>query len=271
MLIIALGCSCKQLKKPMFFFLMNLSVVDICFSSVTLPWTIYSLLSKDKTISLPACVIQMYSFLAFTSSEFLLLTAMAYDRYVAICDPLHYNVTINKKLCVVFALCCWLVGFADTLPHAYFALISCYCRSNKLNHFFCDLTALMKLSCSETYMIETITYVEGAILGFGPFFLTLTSYVFIIKVIFKINSTEGRSKTFSTCSSHLIVVAIFYSTTLSMYVRPTSSFSLEDNKIVTLAFVMVIPTMNPIIYSLRNNELKQALSIKFKLYLFRRK
>ncbi|XP_018420530.1 PREDICTED: olfactory receptor 5V1-like [Nanorana parkeri] len=271
MLIIGLGCGCQQLKKPMFFFLMNLSVVDICFSSVTMPWTIYSLLEKDKTISLPACVIQMYSFLAFTSSNFLLLSAMAYDRYVAICEPLHYNVTINKKLCVVFASCCWLVGFADTLPHAYFALIACYSRSNRVNHFFYDLTALMKLSCSETYTIETITYVEGAFLGFGPFLLTLTSYIFIIKVIFKIRSTKGRAKTFSTCSSHLIVVAIFYSTTLSMYVRPTSSFLLEDNKVVSLVFVMIIPSINPLIYSLRNNELKQALIMKFKLHLFRRK
>lgn len=270
MLIIVLGCGCQQLKKPMYFFLTNLSLIDICFSSVTMPWAIYSILAKDRKISLPACVIQMYSFLAFTSSEFLLLSAMAYDRYVAICDPLHYNVTINKRLCVIFALCCWLIGFADTLPHAYFAFVACYCRSNKVNHFFCDLTALMKLSCSETYTIETITYVEGAFLGFGPFLLTLTSYIFIIKVIFKISSTKGRSKTFSTCSSHLIIVAIFYSTTLSMYVRPTYSFLLENNKVVTLVFVMIIPLINPLIYSLRNNELKQALIMTFKLH-FRRK
>ncbi|CAI9606268.1 unnamed protein product [Staurois parvus] len=271
MLIIVLGCGCQQLKKPMYFFLLNLSMVDICFSSITMPWAIYLLLAKDKTISLPACVIQMYSFLAFTSSEFLLLSAMAYDRYVAICDPLHYNVTVNKKLCAIFALCCWLLGFVDTLPHAHFALYACYCKANKINHFFCDLTALMKLSCSETYTIEMITYVEGAFLGFGPFLLTLTSYIFIIKVIFKISSTEGRSKTFSTCSSHLIVVAIFYSTTLSMYVRPTYSFSLENNKVVTLVYVIVIPFINPLIYSLRNSELKQAIIMKFKLNLFRRK
>ncbi|KAM5141295.1 olfactory receptor 8D1-like [Mantella aurantiaca] len=271
MLIITVVCGCQLLKKPMFFFLMNLSMVDICFSSVTMPWMIYSLLAKDVTLSLPSCVIQMYSYLSFTSSEFLLLSAMAYDRYVAICDPLHYNVTINKKLCIVFVICCWLFGFGDTLPHAYFALVACYCKSNKVNHFFCDLTALMKLSCSQTYTIETITYVEGIFLGFGPFLLTLTSYIFIIKVVFKINSKEGRSKTFSTCSSHLIVVAIFYSTTLCMYVRPTSSFSLEDNKIVTLIFIMVIPFFNPLIYSLRNNELKQALIMTFKLNMYGKK
>lgn len=270
MLIIILVWGSHLLKKPMFFFLMNLSIVDICFSSVTMPWTIYSLLAKDTTISLPACVSQMYTFLAFTSSEFLLLSAMAYDRYVAICDPLHYNVTINEKLCSVFAICSWFFGFADTLPHAYFALIACYCRSNKVNHFFCDLTALMKLSCSETYTIETITYVEGIFLGFGPFLFTLTSYIFIIKVIFKINSTEGRSKTFSTCSSHLIVVAVFYSTTLSIYMRPTSSFSLEDNKVVTLVFVVMTPFLNPLIYSLRNNELKQVFIGKFKCKPIRR-
>ncbi|XP_075697347.1 olfactory receptor 5V1-like [Rhinoderma darwinii] len=268
MLIVFLGCTCRQLQKPMFFFLMNLSAADICFSSVTLPWIITSILLNNRTISLTSCVMQMYGFLSFTSSEFLLLSAMAYDRYVAICNPLHYYVTMNKRFCSGFAAGCWLLGFADTVPHAWFTLRACYCRSNRLNHFFCDLTALLKMSCSETHSIERITYVEGAFLGFGPFVLTLTSYVFIVNTILKIQSTEGRSKAFSTCSSHLIIVVIFYGTTLSMYMRPTSTFSLEVNKIITLIYVMIIPLINPVIYSLRNRELNQALKIIFQFSKF---
>ncbi|XP_053305964.1 olfactory receptor-like protein OLF1 [Spea bombifrons] len=257
--IITLGCSDPHLQKPMFFFLSNLSFVDLCFSSVTMPWTTYSFLTNNRIVSLQACVAQMYGFLSFTSTEFLLLSAMAYDRYVAVCDPLHYLLSMNRRICVLLVVSSWLVGFLDTAPHAWFALVACYCGSNQINHFFCDLTALWKLSCSETELIETITYVEGIFLGFGPFLLTLTSYVFIVNTILKIQSLKGRLKAFSTCSSHLTVVIIFYGTTLSMYMRPTSMFSLEDNKMITLIYVMVIPLLNPIIYSLRSKDLKEAL------------
>ncbi|KAG9466954.1 hypothetical protein GDO78_015826, partial [Eleutherodactylus coqui] len=261
MLIVTLGCFCHQLQKPMFFFLMNLSVADICFSSWIMPWMITSIFLKNRSISLTACAMQMYGFLAFTSSEFLLLSAMAYDRYVAICNPLHYYLIMNRRFCAGFAAGCWLLGFADTFPHAWFTLRACYCSSNRLNHFFCDLTALMKMSCSETYSIERITYVEGAFLGVGPFVLTVTSYVFIINTVLKIQSTEGRAKAFSTCSSHLMIVVIFYGTTLSMYMRPTSTFSLEVNKMITLIYVMIIPMLNPVVYSLRNRELNRALKM----------
>ncbi|XP_069611110.1 olfactory receptor 5V1-like [Ranitomeya imitator] len=271
MLIISLGCSCRHLRKPMFFFLMNMSAADICFISVTMPWIIISILLNIRAVTLTVCAIQMYCFLAFTSSEFLLLSAMAYDRYVAICDPLHYNLIMNKRFCAVFAAGCWLLGFMDTFPHAWFILRACYCKSKRLNHFFCDLTALLKMSCSETQSIERITYVEGAFLGFGPFLLTLTSYVFIINSILKIQSTEGRSKALSTCSSHLIIVVIFYGTTLSMYMRPTSTFSLEINKIITLIYVIIIPLLNPIIYSLRNRELRQAFKMVFHVDIFLKK
>ncbi|XP_053549000.1 olfactory receptor-like protein OLF1 [Bombina bombina] len=266
-LIILLGCSYPHLHKPMFFFLINLSLSDMCFSSVTLPWAISSLVTQNRSISLAACVLQMYGFLAFTSTEFLLLSAMAYDRYVAICYPLHYSVSMNHRVCLLLAIFSWLLGFADTFPHAWFAFVACYCDSNKLNHFFCDLTALLKLSCTGTSLIEMITYIEGIFLGFGPFFLTLTSYIFIINTIFKIQSSDGRSKAFSTCSSHLIVVMLFYGTTLSIYMRPTSVFSMEANKRVTLAYALTIPLLNPIIYSLRNNELKGALKKFFQCSL----
>ncbi|XP_056388302.1 olfactory receptor 5V1-like [Hyla sarda] len=269
MLIVTFGCSCRQLQKPMFFFLTNLSVADIFFSSVTMPWIITSILQKNRTISLIACSLQMYGFLAFTSSEFLLLSAMAYDRYVAICVPLHYYLTMNKRFCAGFAAGCWLLGFADTFPHAWFTFRACYCGSNRLNHFFCDLTALLKMSCSATHNIETITYVEGVFLGFGPFVLTLTSYVFIINTILKIKSSEGRSKAFSTCSSHLMIVIIFYGTTLSMYMRPTSTFSLEVNKMITLIYVMIVPLTNPVIYSLRNRELNEVLKWYFNRFISR--
>ncbi|XP_071985521.1 olfactory receptor 5V1-like [Engystomops pustulosus] len=242
-----------------------MSVADICFSSVTMPWIINSILLDNQVISITACSLQMYGFMAFTSSEFLLLSAMAYDRYIAICDPLHYLLIMNKRFCTGFAAGCWFLGFADTFPHAWYTLRACYCGSNKLNHFFCDLTALLKMSCSETHDIERITYVEGAFLGFGPFVLTVTSYAFIINTILKIQSTEGRAKAFSTCSSHLLIVVIFYGTTLSMYMRPTSTFSLEVNKMITLVYVMIIPLINPVVYSLRNRELKKALKMVFQL------
>ncbi|XP_075144203.1 olfactory receptor 5V1-like [Leptodactylus fuscus] len=270
MLIVTLGCSCRQLQKPMFFFLMNLSMADICFSSITMPWIIISILLDNRAISLPACAMQMYGFLGFTSSEFLLLSAMAYDRYVAICDPLHYYLTMNKRFCAGLSASCWFLGFADTFPHTWFTLKACYCGSNRLNHFFCDLTALLKISCSETHSIERITYVEGVFVGFGPFVLTVASYVCIINTILKIQSTERRSKAFSTCSSHLIIVVIFYGTTLSMYMRPTSTFSLEVNKMITLVYVLIVPLINPLVYSLRNRELNQALKMVFQLDLFRR-
>ncbi|KAM4702765.1 olfactory receptor 1F1-like [Rhinophrynus dorsalis] len=258
-LIISLGCSYTHLQKPMYFFLINLSFVDICFSSVTMPWIVNSFITNTRTISLTGCVLQMYGFLFFMSTEFLLLSVMAYDRYVAICHPLHYLLTMNHRFCALLVMGSWLFGFLDTMPHAWFAIAACYCGSNKINHFFCDLTALLKLSCSETHIIEVITYVEGIFLGFGPFLLTMTSYIFIIMSVFKIQSSMGRNKAFSTCSSHLIVVIIFYGTTLSIYIRPVSAFSLEINKIVTLVYVMAIPLINPMIYSLRNKELKEAL------------
>nr|XP_033779205.1 olfactory receptor 5B21-like [Geotrypetes seraphini] len=184
---------------------------------------------------------------------------MAYDRFVAICDPLRYVVTMKKQACILLAAASWVTGFLDTMPHYLFVLQSSFCGSNEINHFFCDLTALIKLSCSDTYVIETVTYVEGIFLGLGAFLLTLTSYVFIIVTILKIHSSKGRHKAFSTCSSHLIVVIVFYMTTLCMYMRPPSVYSMEENKLINVVYVTIIPLINPLIYSLRNKELKGAL------------
>ncbi|XP_030042365.1 olfactory receptor 1G1-like [Microcaecilia unicolor] len=259
LLIFCTVCTDRRLHTPMFFFLCNLSVIDVCYMTATLPKLLKTLWTQQKAISPSSCALQMYSFMGFLSTEFSLLTAMAYDRYVAICDPLRYVLIMNKEACILLVVASWVTGFLDTMPHYLFVLQSSFCGSNEINHFFCDLTALMKLSCSDTFTIETVTYVEGIFLGLGAFLLTLTSYVFIIVSILKIRSSKGRHKAFSTCSSHLTVVIVFYLTTLCMYMRPPSVYSMEENKLINVVYVTIIPLLNPLIYSLRNNELKGAL------------
>ncbi|XP_029437222.1 olfactory receptor 5V1-like [Rhinatrema bivittatum] len=257
--IIALTCLDPRLHTPMYFFLRNLSFLDICYTSVTLPKLLDISLRKHQRISAVGCFTQMHLFLALASVEFLLLTAMAFDRYVAICHPLRYAVIINQRLCVLMVIGTWIVGFLDPVTHTVLTSHFSYCRSNKINHFFCDFSALLALTCSRTQVVEVITYVGGAFVGGPCFMTTLTSYVYIISSILRIQSTEGRHKAFSTCSSHLTVVILFYGTMFSLYMRPKSMQSLELNKLFALLYNVLIPVFNPMIYSLKNREVKGAL------------
>ncbi|XP_030066614.1 olfactory receptor 1019-like [Microcaecilia unicolor] len=259
LLIIFTVCSDSHLHSPMFFFLCNLSFLEICYVTVTMPKLLAVLIAQNKTISFMQCMIQMYLFLVCTDVEFYLLTAMAYDRYVAICKPLHYTIIMNKKVSIILAIASWIIAFL--MPVSYVTLISqsFFCSSNKINNLFCDATALMSLSCSGTYVIETLTYIEGSLLGFTPLILTIISYVYIISAILKMHSAKGRQKAFSTCSSHLTVVLLFYGTSLGVYMRPKSAYSMDLNKLLTVVYITVIPLLNPLIYSLRNKELKETL------------
>ncbi|XP_030066613.1 olfactory receptor 1019-like [Microcaecilia unicolor] len=259
LLIIFTVCSASHLHSPMFFFLSNLSFLEICYVTLTVPKLLAVLIAQNKTIFFIQCMIQMYLFLACTDIEFYLLTAMAYDRYVAICNPLRYTIIMNKKVCIILATVSWTISFLNPLPHVILLSQSSFCRSNEINHFFCDFTALMTLSCSETYIIENITYIESPFLGFTPLILTIMSYVYIVSAVLKIRSAKGRQKAFSTCSSHLTVVLLFYGTTIGVYMRPKSSYSMDLNKLLIVLHITAIPLLNPLIYSLRNKELKETL------------
>ncbi|XP_030050876.1 olfactory receptor 1361-like [Microcaecilia unicolor] len=259
LMFLMLVCADSHLQKPMYFFLSNLSFLDICNTSVTLSTLLHSLLTGEKLISFSLCMAQLYFFICFTSIEFFLLAVMAYDRYVAICNPLRYMLVMNRKVCVLLASSSWVIGFMDSVPHVFLTSQFSFCKGNEINHFYCDFTVLMKLSCSDILTLEIVLFTEGVILAVIPSVLTLTSYVHIISTILKIQSAKGRHKAFSTCSSHLTVVLLFYGTLMSVYMRPASMYSPDQDKLFSLLYTALIPMLNPIIYSMRNEEVKKAL------------
>nr|XP_033779214.1 olfactory receptor 1J2-like [Geotrypetes seraphini] len=225
LLVIYIICADRHLHTPMYFFLANLSMIDISSLTVTVPKLLTILLTHSNTISFSGCIVQMYWFLTGPGVEFLLLTAMAYDRYVAICNPLRYTIIMNERACAFLAAFSWVTGFLEAIPHAIVTSQFSFCDSNVINHVFCDLTALMKLSCTDTAVIENMTFVASVFVTFTPFSLTLTSYVFIISTILKTRSTEGKSKAFSTCSSHLTVIFLSYGTLLGVYLQTMTSIT----------------------------------------------
>ncbi|XP_029437186.1 olfactory receptor-like protein COR4 [Rhinatrema bivittatum] len=263
--IIALTCLDPHLHTPMYFFICNLSFLDISYTSVTLPKLLDIFLRKGQHISAVGCFTQAYFFIFLACEEFLLLTVMAYDRYIAICHPLRYPEIMNQKLCVLMALGSWIFGFLEPMTHTVLLSHLSYCRFNEINHFFCDLSAVLKLSCTSTSTIDHLTYIFGAFIGLPCFFLILTSYVYIISTILRIRSTEGRHKAFSTCSSHLTVVILYYGTLMCLYMRPASMQSLDQNKLFALLYNVLIPMVNPMIYSLKNREVKEAMRRVFNL------
>ncbi|XP_074838419.1 olfactory receptor 10C1-like [Carettochelys insculpta] len=247
------------LHTPMYFFLRNLSVLEICYTSVTVPKMLVNLLSEDKSISFGGCAVQLYFFLFFAVTECFLLASMAYDRYSAICNPLRYMSIMSKRVCNKLAASSWITGILVALGHTTFVFQLPFCGSNIIDHFFCEIQPLLKLVCRDTYWNEIQIIVAAAFVLLIPFLLIVVSYICIISTILKMQSAEGRRRAFSTCSSHLIVVTLFYGTALVMYVRPKSSFSPEVNKLLSLFYSVFTPIVNPIIYSLRNKEVKDAL------------
>ncbi|XP_078510248.1 olfactory receptor 5AR1-like [Lissotriton helveticus] len=261
LVIITLICIDKRLQNPMYYFLTNLSFLDIGFTTATIPKLLAVCLKakkSDKSINFSACILQFYLCVAFISTEFYLLSVMAYDRYLAICNPLRYTSIMNTRAMISLIATSWTIGFLDIIPHVVLVSNLSYCASNEINHFFCDFNALLKLSCTDTYFINIGTFGVGIIAGFGPFILTITSYVLIISSIMKIPSNTGRQKLFSTCSSHLTAVVLFYGTELGVYMKPTSGHSLDKDKLFAVMYTVVIPMLNPILYSLRNKDVKGA-------------
>nr|AAL61187.1 olfactory receptor MOR175-2 [Mus musculus] len=248
-----------RLHIPMYFFLSHLSFVDACSSSVISPKMLSDIFVDKKVISFLGCAIQFCLFSQFVVTECFLLASMAYDRYVAICKPLLYTLIMSQRVCVQLVIGPYSIGLISTVVHTTSAFILPYCGPNLINHFFCDLLPVLSLACADTQMNKHLLFIMAGILGVFSGIIILVSYVYITITILKINSADGRRKAFSTCSSHLTAVSILYGTLFFIYVRPSSSFSLDINKVVSLFYTAVIPMLNPFIYSLRNKEVKDAL------------
>ncbi|XP_069409964.1 olfactory receptor 5W2-like [Ovis canadensis] len=256
-----------QLHTPMYFFLSHLSSCDLCYSTAIGPKMLVDLFAKNKSISFCGCALQFLVFCIFADSECLLLAVMAYDRYKAISSPLLYAVSMSSRVRSLLVAGVYLVAMADALIHTTLAFRLCFCGSNVINHFFCDLPPLFLLSCSDIQVNELVLFIVFGFIELSTISGVLVSYCYIIRSVLKIHSAEGRFKAFSTCTFHLTAVAIFQGTLLFMNFRPSSSYSLDEDKMASLFYSLVIPTLNPLIYSLRNNDVKEALEkLKNKLY-----
>ncbi|XP_002708995.2 olfactory receptor 5M11 [Oryctolagus cuniculus] len=249
----------SRLHTPMYFFLTNLAFVDLCYASNATPQMLTNFLSEKKTISFVGCFTQCYIFIALLLTEFYMLAAMAYDRYVAICNPLRYNMKMSRRVCICLATIPYVYGFSDGLFQAILTFRLTFCRSNVINHFYCADPPLIKLSCSDTYVKEHAMLISAGFNLSNSLSIILVSYAFIIAAILRIKSSEGRRKAFSTCGSHMMAVTLFYGTLFCMYVRPPTDKTVEESKIIAVFYTFVSPVLNPLIYSLRNKDVKQAL------------
>ncbi|XP_072275333.1 olfactory receptor 5V1-like [Pyxicephalus adspersus] len=258
-LIISLICLISHLQTPMYFFLCNLSVQDIIYISDTLPKFLAITKSRDHGITFLACITQMFIFVFCIGTEFLLLTSMAYDRYVAICVPLHYAVIMKKPICVLFASVSWLIGFFNALVQSVMLLYSEYCSFHDIDHFYCDLKSVIKLASSDTTSLQTYMLMTTYVLGIVPFFFILASYICIISTITKMHSSGVKVKAFSSCSSHLIVVLLFCVPLFGSYTIPQSEHSQPQDKMLSLLYTALVPLLNPLVYTLRNKDILRAI------------
>ncbi|KAL6084921.1 hypothetical protein STEG23_007227, partial [Scotinomys teguina] len=249
----------SHLHTPMYFFLSSLSFIDFCHSTVITPKMLVNFVTEKNIISYPECMTQLYCFLVFAIAECHMLAAMAYDRYVAICNPLLYNVVMSHHLCLWLTAGVYTLGFIGSSIHTGFMLKLVFCKTNVINHYFCDLFPLLELSCSSIYINELLVLFLSALNILTPALTILMSYIFIIASILRIHSTEGRSKAFSTCSSHISAVAIFFGSAAFMYLQPSSVSSMEQGKVSSVFYTTVVPMLNPLIYSLRNKDVKLAV------------
>ncbi|XP_072742321.1 olfactory receptor 6B1-like [Ciconia boyciana] len=258
-LIIILIKMNHQLHKPMYFFLSNLSFLEAWYISVTVPKLLLNFLVESKNISFAGCMTQLYFFSSLICTECVLLAVMAYDRYVAICNPLRYLVIMNHQLCMQLVTCSWLIGFLASMLKVFFISQLSFCGSNVINHFFCDISPLLNISCADMTMAEIVDFILALLILLVPLSVTIISYICIISTILHIPTAQGRKKAFSTCVSHLTVVIIFFSATLFMYARPKRIHPFDLNKVVSIVYTIVTPMLNPFIYCLRNQEVKGAL------------
>ncbi|KAM4691798.1 olfactory receptor 11L1-like [Rhinophrynus dorsalis] len=260
LLIVVLVSTSQHLHSPMYFFLSHLSITDILITTTTMPNLLYVMLMGGKIISIPDCITQFYVFSGTTITECLLLSVMSYDRYLAICYPLHYTSIMNLKCCILLTIWPWLFGFIlnllGVIPVSKFQ----FCDDNVIDHFYCDFPPLQKLSCSDTYHVELMLFVFSFPIFIFPFGLIIGTYIYIFHAILRISSTLGKQKAFSTCSSHLSIVGIFYGTLITKYMIQTQGHSLLISKSISLLHTVITPLFNPIIYSLRNHDIRRALS-----------
>ncbi|XP_037377342.1 olfactory receptor 5B12-like [Talpa occidentalis] len=248
----------SRLHTPMYFFLSNLSLVDFAYSSAVTPKVMAGFLTGNNIISYNACATQLFFYGAFITAESFLLASMAYDRHAAVCKPLHYTTTMTTGVCVCLVTGSYFCGFLNASIHTGDIFSLSFCRSNVVDHFFCDAPPLLTLSCSDTHTTEMVMFF---VVGFNVLFSVLVisiSYLFVFSTILRMHSSEGRQKAFSTCASHLTAVSIFYGTVIFMYLQPSSSHSMNTDKMASVFYTMIIPMLNPIVYSLRNKEVKNA-------------
>ncbi|XP_006883999.1 PREDICTED: olfactory receptor 12-like [Elephantulus edwardii] len=249
----------SKLHTPMYFFLRNLSYLDLCYSTVIAPKTLANFISKEKKISYNGCAAQFFFFALFVTTEGFLLAVMAFDRFSAICSPLLYPVHMSQKVCVRLVTGSYICGGVNSIVQTSFTFSLRFCEENRLDHFFCDVPALIEISCVDTFVNEIVLFILSALIIITTTTIILISYAYILSTVLKIPSTQGRSKTFSTCGSHIAVVSLFYGSVFFMYAQPGAISSPQQNKVVAVFYTLIIPMLNPLIYSLRNRDVKDAV------------
>ena len=264
LLIILIISSDSHLHTPMYFFLSNLSFIDICFTSTTIPKMLQNIWKQSKAITYEGCITQMHFFILFAGLDDFLLTVMAYDRYVAICHPLHYTVIMNPQFCVILVLVSWAISVLDSLIQTFMVSRLSFCRDVFIPHYFCELKQLVQLASSDHLLNEMVMYFAAGLLGAGPFTGIIYSYCKIASSICGIISAQGKYKAFSTCVSHLSVVSLFYGACLGVYLSSSASHSAHSSTIASVMYTVVTPMLNPFIYSLRNKDIKRALGAFFR-------
>ena len=267
LVIILLTLVSSHLKTPMYFFLRNFSILEIIFTTVYVPRFLYSMTTGDKRVTYNACAIQLFFVILIGATEFFLLTAMSYDRYVAICKPLHYSTIMSEKVCTILVLCSWLIGLIVILPPLSLGVQLDFCNSNLIDHFGCDASPLLKIACSDTQFIEQLVLIMAVLTLILTLVCVIVSYTYIIKTILRLPLAQQRKKAFSTCSSHMIVVSITYGSCIFIYIKPAKE-GVAINKVVALLNTSIIPLMSPFIYTLRNKQVKQAFRDSIKKMAF---
>lgn len=257
-LIVALD---GHLHTPMYFFICNLSSVELWYTTVTVPKMLANFLSSPGVISVPNCITQYYFFFSLAATELFILTTMAFDRYAAICRPLHYPLLLSPQTCGILAGVCWFMGFLCPMFPSFLLAKTSFCTPNQINHFFCDADQIFRLSCTDTYAIQAVGYAFSTVIILGTLVFTMASYAQILATILGMASAAARCKTFSTCTAHLSVVTIYFGTLIFMYVRPAVKYESNINKIVAIFYSVITPLLNPLIYTLRNKDVKEALKV----------
>ncbi|XP_017503523.3 olfactory receptor 2L13-like [Manis javanica] len=256
----------SRLHTPMYFLLSQLSLMDLMYIFTTIPKMMFNFLSRQKGISFLGCGVQSFFFLTMACSEGLLLASMAYDRYLAICHPLHYSIRMSKRMCVKMIIGSWVLGSINSLAHTVYALHIPYCRSRAIDHFFCDVPAMLPLACMDTWVYEYMVFVSTSLFLLLPFLGITASYGWILFAVYHMCSKEGQKKAFTTCSTHLTVVTFYYAPFVYTYLRPRNLRSATEDKVLAVFYTILTPMFNPIIYSLRNKEVLGAMKRVFRIF-----